>query len=241
MSTLALVDDDVNIQTSLSIALELEGFEVITYQDGVAALEGMAQHPVDLVVLDVKMPKMDGLETLRRLRTTSAVPVIMLTSKNEESDELAGLANGADDYIAKPFSQALLLQRIRALLRRQALAKMSSSTAAPVSSAPNHNTDSVVIAGPLSLDQNRYICKIYGRPVNLTVTEFMLLACLVQEPGAVKSRAELIKATYGDEQTIDDRLIDSHIKRIRKKLRELDPDNEMIETLYGVGYRCRIP
>ncbi len=236
MPTLALVDDDVNIQTSLSMALELEGFDVVTYQDGVAALEGLTSKPVDLVVMDVKMPKMDGVETLRRLRTTSAVPVILLTSKNEEADELAGLANGADDYITKPFSQALLLQRIRALLRRQALAKIGSTAAAPTA----NSNEQVLIVGPLWLDQARYICKINNKPVNLTVTEFMLLACLVQEPGAVKTRADLIKATYEEEQTIDDRLIDSHIKRIRKKLRDLDPENDMIETLYGVGYRCKI-
>ncbi len=221
-STIALVDDDRNIVASVSIALEAEGFQVRAYQDGDSALKGIQARPVDLAVLDIKMPRLDGFELLARLRRSSTVPVIFLTSKDEDEDEIKGLALGADDYIRKPFSQALLIARIRALLRRR---------------DGSYGDDGLMRRGRLVLDQNRHTCTWDGKPVDLTVTEFLLLTALAQRPGYVKSRDQLLDAAYGDGGYVDDRTIDSHIKRLRKKFKAVDPEFGDIETLYGVGYR----
>ena len=227
--TIALVDDDRNILTSVSMALEAEGFRVRTFTDGSEALRGMTAQPVDLAVLDIKMPRMDGMELLQRLRKTSAVPVIFLTSKDDEVDEVLGLRMGADDYIRKPFSQRLLIERIRALLRRGELARDPGEA----------ENNQAVVRGELSLDVGRHSCTWKGEPVDLTVTEFLILKSLTQRPGHVKNRDQLIDAAYGEHIYVDDRTIDSHIKRLRKKFRDIDAEFGHIETLYGVGYRYR--
>ncbi len=227
--TIALVDDDRNILTSIAMALEAEGFEVRTYSDGDEALRGLTARPVDLAVLDIKMPRMDGMELLGRLRKTSTMPVIFLTSKDDEVDELLGLRMGADDYIKKPFSQRLLIERIRALLRREALATTGGAV----------DPTAVMVRGDLELDSNRHACTWKGQTVELTVTEFLLVKALAQRPGHVKSRDQLMDAAYGEHIYVDDRTIDSHIKRIRKKFKAADNEFAHIETLYGVGYRYK--
>ncbi len=229
MTTIALVDDDENILTSVSMFLEGEGYQVHTYHDGTAALAGLTERPPDLAILDVKMPRMDGMEVLRRLRQTSNIPVIFLTSKDDEIDEALGLNLGADDYVTKPFSQRLLASRIKAILRR-AKGEMSSETT-------EEGDQKVVVRGQLTLDPNRHACLWDGKPVRLTVTEFLILQALAQRPGYVKSRDQLMDAAYDDQIYVDDRTIDSHIKRLRKKFRVVDKDFDAIETLYGVGYR----
>ncbi|MBX3517670.1 MAG: response regulator transcription factor [Rhodospirillales bacterium] len=223
--TIALVDDDRNILTSVSMALEAEGFVVRPYSDGVEALASMLRDPVDLAVLDIKMPRMDGLELLNRLRQQSDVPVIFLTSKDAEADEVQGLRLGADDYITKPFSQRLLLERIRAVLRRR-------GTDSP-------DGGEILRRGELSLNPTRHLCTWKDAEVALTVTEFLILEALARRPGHVKSRDQLIDAAYGENIYVDDRTIDSHIKRLRKKFKEVDGEFAEIETLYGVGYRYR--
>ena len=230
--TIALVDDDRNILTSVSIALQAEGFLTRLYSDGEAALKALTDNPPDLAVLDVKMPRMDGMELLRRLRERSAMPVIFLTSKDDELDEALGFALGADDYIAKPFSQRLLIARIRALLRRTEVRE----------AAPGEPEDGVpepaqVVRGRLVMDPARHRVSWDGRDVTLTVTEFMILEALAQRPGVVKSRNQLMDVAYQDDIYVDDRTIDSHIKRLRRKFRAVDNDFKAIETLYGVGYR----
>ncbi|CAA7611893.1 Transcriptional regulatory protein ChvI [Candidatus Terasakiella magnetica] len=228
--TIALVDDDRNILTSVSIALEAEGFKVRTYTDGAEALRGLTSQPVDLAVLDIKMPRMDGMELLQRLRKQSAIPVIFLTSKDDEIDELLGLRMGADDYIKKPFSQKLLIERIRTLIRRlEANAEGEGGVMG----------GETMIRGEMVLDPGRHICAWKGKAVDLTVTEFLLIKALAQRPGHVKNRDQLIDAAYGESIYVDDRTIDSHIKRLRKKFRDVDDDFAHIETLYGVGYRYR--
>ncbi|MGH6946503.1 MAG: response regulator transcription factor [Kiloniellales bacterium] len=229
-NTIALVDDDRNILTSVSIALEAEGFKVRTYTDGAEALRGLTSQPVDLAILDIKMPRMDGMELLNRLRQGSDLPVIFLTSKDDEIDEVLGLRMGADDYITKPFSQRLLLERIRALLRRN-----QGGRDAP----PAEGAEKPLTRGELVLDPARHLCTWKGQPVNLTVTEFLILKALSQRPGHVKNRDQLMDAAYGESIYVDDRTIDSHIKRLRKKFKEVDDDFAQIETLYGVGYRYR--
>ncbi len=230
-NTIALVDDDRNILTSVSMALEAEGFEVKTYADGDEALRGLSHRPVDVAVLDIKMPRMDGMELLQRLRKMSNMPVIFLTSKDDEVDELLGLRMGADDYIKKPFSQRLLIERIRALLRREQLVNADPQ----VKADPN----AVLTRGPLTLDSNRHACMWHGGAIDLTVTEFLLVKALAQRPGHVKSRDQLMDAAYGEHIYVDDRTIDSHIKRIRKKFKAVDGEFAQIETLYGVGYRYK--
>lgn len=224
--TIALVDDDQNIRTSVSIALEGEGWRVRSFGDGVEALRGLTSQPADLVVLDIKMPRMDGMEALTRLRRTSDVPVIFLTSKDDEVDEVLGLKMGADDYITKPFSMRLLIERIRAVLRRR-------DVAAGVGDADKK----VIQRGDLTLDPNRHRCDWKEREVKLTVTEFLILESLAQRPGHVKTRDQLMDAAYDDNIYVDDRTIDSHIKRIRKKFKVVDEAFSSIDTLYGVGYR----
>ena len=226
-ATIALVDDDRNILTSVAIALEAEGFRVRSFTDGAEALRGLARQAADLVVLDIKMPRMDGMETLSRLRRNSSVPVIFLTSKDDEIDEVLGLKLGADDYIRKPFSQRLLIERIRAVLRR----------AEALSSGAAEEPGVVMERGHLSLDPSRHVCAWKGRPVTLTVTEFLILQSLAQRPGHVKNRDQLMDAAYDDNVYVDDRTIDSHIKRLRKKFKAIDTDFSAIETLYGIGYR----
>jgi two-component system, OmpR family, response regulator ChvI len=228
--TIALVDDDQNILTSVAMVLEAEGFTVRVYTDGAEALRAMTATPVDLAVLDIKMPRMDGMELLERLRRHSDLPVIFLTSKDDEVDELMGLRMGADDYIKKPFSQRLLIERIRTLLRRETLARESSAEPA---------SGDVVARGELMLDSARHLCTWKGQAVDLTVTEFLLLKSLATRPGHVKSRDQLMDAAYGEHIYVDDRTIDSHIKRLRKKFKTVDSDFAQIETLYGVGYRYR--
>jgi two-component system response regulator ChvI len=231
MPTIALVDDDRNILTSVSIALEAEGYRIMTYTDGASALDGFRTSQPDLAILDIKMPRMDGLELLRRLRQNGDLPVILLTSKDEEIDELMGLNAGADDYIRKPFSQRLLLERVKAVLRRS-----DSHKATPGS--PEAKKEALV-RGKLALDPQRHECTWDGKPVRLTVTEFLILQSLAQRPGFVKSRDSLMDAAYDDQVYVDDRTIDSHIKRLRKKFKQVDDDFDAIETLYGVGYRYR--
>ena len=230
MTTIALVDDDENILTSVSMFLEGEGYHVKSYHDGVTALAALSEQAPDLVILDVKMPRMDGMELLRRLRQSSSVPVIFLTSKDDEIDEALGLNLGADDYVTKPFSQRLLGSRIKAVLRR-AQGDMGSA------GEPQEGDQKVVVRGQLTLDPNRHACLWNDQPVRLTVTEFLILQALAQRPGYVKSRDQLMDAAYDDQIYVDDRTIDSHIKRLRKKFRAVDPDFDSIETLYGVGYR----
>jgi two-component system response regulator ChvI len=239
MQTIALVDDDRNILTSVSIALEAEGYKVETYTDGASALDGLLQRPPQLAIFDIKMPRMDGMELLRRLRQKSDLPVIFLTSKDEEIDELFGLKMGADDFITKPFSQRLLVERVKAVLRRGASREAAAAAgAAPVK--PGVPTQSKSLErGLLSMDQERHTCTWKGMPVTLTVTEFLILHALALRPGVVKSRDALMDAAYDEQVYVDDRTIDSHIKRLRKKFKMADNDFDMIETLYGVGYRFR--
>jgi len=229
--TIALVDDDRNILTSVSIALQAEGFMTRVYSDGEAALKALTDNPPDLAVLDVKMPRMDGMELLRRLQETSALPVIFLTSKDEELDEALGLAMGADDYIAKPFSQRLLIARIRALLRR------TEMRAIPPAEEDAGEEAARIVRGRLTMDPARHRVDWDGSDVTLTVTEFMILEALAQRPGVVKSRNQLMDVAYQDDIYVDDRTIDSHIKRLRRKFRAADSEFKGIETLYGVGYR----
>jgi two-component system response regulator ChvI len=228
MTTIALVDDDRNILSSLSMALEQEGFIVRTYSDGVAALTALQATPPALAILDIKMPRMDGHEVLKRLRQTSDLPVIFLTSKDDEVDEMVGLSLGADDYIKKPFSQRLLLQRVRAVLRR------AEARGQPAAAA---GAKEVMARGKLVLDSQRHSCSWDGKDVQLTVTEFLILQALASRPGFVKSRDNLMDAAYDDQVYVDDRTIDSHIKRLRKKFKEIDTTFDSIQTLYGVGYK----
>ena len=231
MPTIALVDDDRNILTSVSIALESEGYRVMTYTDGMSALDGFNGSNPDLAILDIKMPRMDGMELLRRLRQKSDVPVIFLTSKDEEIDELFGLKMGADDFIKKPFSQRLLVERVKAVLRRAQHREASPGKPG--------DAGKLLERGGLSMDPERHTCTWNGQPVTLTVTEFLILYALAQRPGVVKSRNALMDAAYDDQVYVDDRTIDSHIKRLRKKFKSAAPAFDMIETLYGVGYRFK--
>ena len=228
-NSIALVDDDKNILQSLSVALEAEGFAVRTYNDGAEALKAMTAQPVDLAILDIKMPRMDGMELLANLRKQSAMPVIFLTSKDDEVDEVLGLRMGADDYIKKPFSQRLLVERIRALLRRGEIARGGGDT----------QVEPVILRGDLTLDPGRHQCSWKSQDVDLTVTEFLILKSLALRPGHVKSRDQLMDSAYGEHIYVDDRTIDSHIKRLRKKFKAVDGEFAQIETLYGVGYRYR--
>lgn len=233
MPTIALVDDDRNILTSVSIALESEGYRVETYTDGASALDGLNLRRPDLAIFDIKMPRMDGMELLRRLRQTSDLPVIFLTSKDDEIDELFGLKMGADDFIKKPFSQRLLVERVKAVLRRGTTAPEGNGKSETKSEAKT------LERGKLVMDQERHTCTWNGKQVVLTVTEFLILYALAQRPGVVKSRDSLMDAAYDDQVYVDDRTIDSHIKRLRKKFKVEDDSFDMIETLYGVGYRFR--
>jgi len=230
---IALVDDDRAVLTAMALALRKEGLEVETFTDARLALDAFRKRGPDLAILDVRMPRMDGLEMLRQLRRFSTMPVIFLTSRDEELDEVLGLRLGADDYLRKPFSPRLLVERIRAHLRRQAM-----SAAVPAASA---QTTPPIERGPLRMDPNRHAVAWFGAPVVLTVTEFLLLQSLAQRPGFVKTRDQLMDVAYDEDTYVDDRTIDSHIKRLRKKFRAVDPDFAAIETLYGIGYRFSLP
>ena len=226
--TIALVDDDRNILTSVAMALEAEGYTVRTYKDGAEALNGLTSRPPDLAILDIKMPRMDGMELLGHLRRKTNLPVIFLTSKDEEVDEVLGLRMGADDYIRKPFSQRLLIERIRALLRRS-----------DDKGDEAEQSEGTIMRGELMMDPARHVCSWKGDPVTLTVTEFLILQALANRPGLVKSRDQLMDAAYGEHIYVDDRTIDSHIKRLRKKFKAVDDEFAQIETLYGIGYRYK--
>ena len=230
MAKITLIDDDENIVASVSLALESHGHAVKAYYDGVSGLAALESDPPDLAILDVKMPRMDGMEVLRRLRQTTDLPVIILTSKDDEIDEILGFNLGADDYIHKPFSQRLLIERVKAVLRRGREPEEANANAA---------NSKAIRRGRLTLDPARHDCLWDGKPVKLTVTEFLLLQALAQRPGFVKSRDNLMDAAYDDQVYVDDRTIDSHVKRMRKKFRQVDPEFDSIETLYGVGYRYR--
>jgi two-component system response regulator ChvI len=232
MARITLVDDDENIVTSVSLALESQGHAVKAYYDGASGLAALENDPPDLAILDVKMPRMDGMEVLRRLRRASDLPVIILTSKDDEIDELLGFNLGADDYMHKPFSQRLLIERVKAVLRRAGGPAGDEDEEDEVASR-------ALKRGRLTLDSARHDCLWNGKPVKLTVTEFLLIQALAQRPGFVKSRDNLMDAAYDDQVYVDDRTIDSHIKRMRRKFREVDPEFDAIETLYGVGYRYR--
>ncbi len=227
---IALVDDDQNILTSVSITLEDEGFEVATYSDGQKGLEGIIRNPPDIAILDVKMPRMDGIELITRLKEKIDIPVIFLTSKDDEVDEMLGLRMGAEDYIKKPFSQRLLIERIRVVLRR---AEHKKQQKVPNTVAKTNQ----MVRGSLVLDLDKHTCTWKNLDVNLTVTEFLLLKELVDRPGVVRTRNQLIDHAYGESIYVDDRTVDSHIKRLRKKFKNEDPDFDAIATLYGAGYR----
>jgi two-component system, OmpR family, response regulator ChvI len=228
-ATIALIDDDRNILTSISIALQAEGFLTRVYADGEAGLKALLDNPPDLAVCDIKMPRLDGLELLRRLREKSSLPVIFLTSKDDELDEALGLALGADDYIAKPFSQRLLIARIKAILRRVEITRTAPD--------PGVTLADPIVRGRLEMDPARHRVLWDGKNVTLTVTEFMILEALASRPDVVKSRNQLMDVAYQDDVYVDDRTIDSHIKRLRRKFRQVDPAFDAIATLYGAGYR----
>jgi two-component system response regulator ChvI len=231
-TTIALVDDDRNILTTVSIALQAEGFATRVYSDGEAALKAISENPPDLCVFDIKMPRMDGLELLRRVRAPHpALPIIFLTSKDDEEDEEVGFELGADDYIAKPFSLRLLIARIRAILKRSGALDHSDTSGEPVI-----EPGPVIERGRLRMDPARHQVTWEGRPVSLTVTEFLILEALAQRPGVIKSRNQLMDAAYPDDVFVDDRTVDSHIKRMRRKFRSVDGEFGAIETLYGAGY-----
>lgn len=215
------------------MALEAEGYSISTFNDGEAGLKGILEGNPDLVVLDIKMPRMNGMEVLEKLRETSQIPVIFLTSKDDEIDEVLGLRMGADDYITKPFSQRLLIERIRSLLRRNSLNQN------PQAANQKEGDDEKYIYGPLEMDDARHICSWDGQQLNLTVTEYLLLKSMASRPGIVRNRDQLIDMAYGENIYVDDRTVDSHIKRLRKKFKKIDPDFNQIETLYGVGYKYK--
>ncbi|MFP4098886.1 MAG: response regulator transcription factor [Alphaproteobacteria bacterium] len=226
-----LVDDDRNILLSVSMALEAEGFDVETFNDGESGLKGILKHKPDLVVLDIKMPRMNGIEVITKLREQSNIPVIFLTSKDDEVDQVVGLRMGADDYITKPFSQRLLLERIKALLRRRDLMSAGGEGQTTKNDKLHY--------GSLVLDDSRHLCAWKEQPLNLTVTEYLIVKALAMHPGHVRNRDQLIDMAYGEDIYVDDRTIDSHIKRIRRKFKKIDSNFDRIETLYGIGYRYK--
>ena len=228
--TIALVDDDRNLLTSISIALEREGFKVQTYIDGESALIGLTRNPPDLAILDIKMPRMDGEELLKKIRKKMSIPIIYLTSKDEEVDELLGLKLGADDFVKKSggFSMKILVERIRVQLRKKT---------DKVEDAKN-----IITHGKLKLDPSQLECEWNGKalPDKLTTTEFLIVKELAKRPGMIKERAQLMDIAYKDNNDIEDRTIDSHVKRIRKKFKKVDDNFSAIETRYGSGYRWNV-
>jgi len=225
-----LIDDDKNILASISMLLENEGYKVSTFSDGESGLKAILENSPDIAVVDIKMPRLDGIELLKKLRRTSNIPVIFLTSKDTEIDELLGLKIGADDYITKPFSQNVLMERIRILIKRTELKNIKKKS--------NIDDKNSIKEGNIFLDTEKYMCKWKNKTVNLTVTEFLLIKSLVKNAGAVKSRDQLIVSAFGeDKENIDDRSIDHHFKRIRKKFKSADNDFKSIVTIYGGGYK----
>ena len=231
---IALVDDDINILTSLSIALKSEGYEISTYNNGEEALKGLLENPPDLAILDIKMPRMDGIELIKRLNKQSEIPVIFLTSKDDEYDEILGLRLGAEDYITKPFSQKLLIERLRVIMRRQ---DRMAEMVFPHSDEPDEADN--IQHGDLILNNAMHECYWKQKKVDLTVTEYLLIKSLAVNPGHVKNRHQIMNYAYSDDTYLEDRVIDSHIKRVRKKFRDVDPEFDHIETVYGLGYRYR--
>ena len=236
MTTIALVDDEQSILTSVSLALEAEGYNVDTYKNGVEALQGLESKEYDLGLFDIKMPKMDGNELLNKLRSSKKIdlrelPIIFLTSKDQEQDEIIGLRMGAADYIKKPFSQKLLNERIRTVLRIHTNRKKNDSQ--------NHEKKSNIKKGNLELDELKQLCFWKNQVIELTVAEFHLIKSLAQYPGIIKDRNQLMDAMYGNTIYVDDRTIDSHIKRLRKKFKSHDPNFDQIRTRYGSGYSWR--
>ena len=229
--TIALIDDDRNILTSISIALEKEGFKVQTYLDGESALIGLSRTPPDLAVIDIKMPKMDGEELLKKLRKKTSLPVIFLTSKDDEIDELLGLKLGADDYVKKSggFSIKVLIERIRVQLRKKNTNNLE-------------DTKNIIAHGKLKLDPSQLECEWNGKqlPDKLTTTEFLIVKELAKRPGIIKERSQLMDIAYREDTDIEDRTIDSHVKRIRKKFKKIDTNFSAIETRYGSGYRWNV-
>jgi len=229
--TIALIDDDRNILTSISIALEKEGFNVQTYLDGESALIGLSRTPPDLAVIDIKMPKMDGEELLKKLRKKTALPVIFLTSKDDEIDELLGLKLGADDFVKKSggFSIKVLIERIRVQLRKKNINNIE-------------DTKNIIAHGKLKLDPSQLECEWDGKqlPDKLTTTEFIIVRELAKRPGIIKERSQLMDIAYREDTDIEDRTIDSHVKRIRKKFKKIDVNFSAIETRYGSGYRWNV-
>ncbi len=229
--SIALVDDEENIRETVSFALRREGYRVDTYADGLAAWERVEEELPDVAVLDISMPRMDGLELCRRLRTLSeSLPIIFLTSRDEEFDRVLGLELGADDYLCKPFSMRELIARVKVLFRRLALNRQPSDS----------SEEKVLEVDELRLDLRRYTAHWQSRAIPLTVTEFMILHALVRRPGHVKTRQQLMQEGYPHDAYISDRTIDSHIKRLRRKMVEIDPDFTGIETVYGLGYRYQL-
>jgi two-component system response regulator ChvI len=229
MPRIVLVDDDRSHTMSLSMMLEAEGFEVECHLDGLAAWKALSKSLPDILVLDVKLPGLDGMDVLQRLRYVSNIPVMFCTSKQDEIDEVLGLRMGADDYVIKPSSPRVLVERIRALLRRWEVLGGDQASEA--------DDTTIMVRGPLSMDPMRHGVTWRGIAVSLTVTEFALLKALAVRPGFVQSRDQLMNVAYDDQVYVDDRTIDSHIKRLRKKMRRVDGDFDAIETLYGIGYR----
>jgi len=229
--TIALIDDDRNILTSISIALEKEGFNVQTYLDGESALIGLSRTPPDLAVVDIKMPKMDGEELLKKLRKKTSLPVIFLTSKDEEIDELLGLKLGADDFVKKSggFSIKVLIERIRVQLRKKNVNSIE-------------DIKNIIVHGKLKLDPAQLECEWDGKqlPDKLTTTEFLIVRELAKRPGIIKERSQLMDIAYREDTDIEDRTIDSHVKRIRKKFKKIDANFSAIETRYGSGYRWNV-
>ncbi len=229
--TIALIDDDRNILTSISIALEKEGFNVQTYLDGESALIGLSRAPPDLAVVDIKMPKMDGEELLKKLRKKTSLPVIFLTSKDDEIDELLGLKLGADDFVKKSggFSIKVLIERIRVQLRKKNINNIE-------------DTKNIIVHGKLKLDPSQLECEWDGKqlPDKLTTTEFLIVRELAKRPGIIKERSQLMDIAYREDTDIEDRTIDSHVKRIRKKFKKVDTNFSAIETRYGSGYRWNV-
>ena len=228
--TIALIDDDRNILTSISMALEKEGFNVQTYLDGESALIGLSRTPPDLAVIDIKMPKMDGEELLKKLRKKTSLPIIFLTSKDEEVDELLGLKLGADDFVKKSggFSIKILIERIRVQLRKKNI--------------NIDDTKNIIMHGKLKLDSSQLECEWDGKqlPDKLTTTEFLIVKELAKRPGIIKERSQLMDIAYREDTEIEDRTIDSHVKRIRKKFKKIDNNFSAIETRYGSGYRWNV-
>ena len=227
----AFVDDEEGLRTTVSMALRRDGFRVETFADGLQAMERFERGLPDLAILDIVMPRLDGLELCRRLRARSEhLPILILSSKDEELDRVLGLELGADDYLCKPFALRELVARVRALLRRARLRQ-----------EPVGDEEQIVESGPLRLDQRRFEAQWHGRTLALTLTEFNLLEALARRPGIVKSRAQLLGDAYPNDVHVEERTIDTHIKRLRRKLSEADAESDPIETVHGVGYRFKVP